>query len=447
MIRRPPRSTQPTTLFPYTTLFRSQVSAAIEILDDLAQRRRPIADALRDWGASHRFAGSKDRAAIAGLLYDAMRKRASAAWIMGGEESRAVILGALREARGLDLAAIDALFTGERHAPAPLSAQERERLATATLDDAPDHVRGDYPDWLADRFAAAFGDRAAEEGAALAARAPVDLRVNILKGSREQALAKLAHLQPRPTPLSPLGLRIEPGQGRGPALTGETAFVKGFVEPQDEASQLAALLCAAEPGEQVLDLCAGGGGKALALAGQMHNKGQIYAHDTDGRRLMPIHERLERAGARNIQVRQPKGKADVLADLAGRCDLVLIDAPCTGAGAWRRHPDAKWRLAPGALELRLKDQAALLTGAARYVKTGGRLVYVTCSLLRDENEDQVAAFLAAHADFTPLSGPATCDAAGLPDLARFASPNGAGMRLSPASSGTDGFYVCVMRRR
>ncbi len=302
----------------------AQVSAAIEILADLSERRRPVAESLKDWGASHRFAGSKDRAAISSLVFDALRKKASAAFVMGDETPRAVMLGALREARVLDVAAIAALCSGERHAPAPLSDDERERLEMATLDGAPDHVKGDYPEWLAERFAAAFGERAAEEGAALSQRAPVDLRANILKGSREQALAKLAHLNPVPTPLSPIGLRIDAGQGRGPALAAETAYVKGFVEPQDEASQLASLLCAAGPGDQVLDLCAGGGGKALALAGQMHNKGQLYAYDADGRRLMPIHERLERAGARNIQVRQPKGKADVLADLEARCDLVLI---------------------------------------------------------------------------------------------------------------------------
>lgn len=425
----------------------AHVSAAIEVLDELAKRRRPAADALKDWGLAHRFAGSKDRAAIASLVFDALRKRASAAFVMGDDTPRAQMLGALREARGLDAEAIAAFCSGERHAPAPLSDEERQRLETALLDGAPDHVRGDYPEWLASRFEAAFGARAAEEGAALAARAPVDLRVNILKCSREQALEKLAHLSPAPTPLSPIGLRIEPGQGRGPALTAETAYVKGLVEPQDEASQLAALLCAASPGEQVLDLCAGGGGKALALAAQMHNRGQVYAHDDDGRRLMPIYERLERAGARNVQVRAPRGKADVLKDLEGRCDLVLIDAPCTGVGAWRRHPDAKWRLAPGALDQRLKEQGELLAKAARFVKPGGRLAYVTCSVLREENEDQIAAFLANNPEFAALSAAKTVEKAGLPDLARFASPHGFGLRLSPAMSGTDGFYVCVLARR
>jgi len=424
----------------------AHVSAAIEALEDLSLRRRPAADALKDWGLAHRFAGSKDRAAIASLVFDALRKRASSAFVMGSDAPRAIMLGALREARGLDLEAIAALCSGAGHAPTPLSDDERARLETASLETAPEHVRGDYPEWLAPRFAAAFGQRAAQEGAALAARAPVDLRVNILKGSREQALEKLAHLSPAPTPLSPIGLRIEVGQGRGPALTGETAYVKGLVELQDEASQLAALLCAAAPGEQVLDLCAGGGGKTLALAAQMHNRGQIYAHDSDGRRLAPIHERLERAGARNVQVRAPRGKADVIADLEARCDLVLIDAPCTGTGAWRRHPDAKWRLAPGAFDLRLREQRELLATAARFVKPGGRLAYVTCSVLREENEDQVAAFLESNPDFAPRSAAEMAQTAGLPDLARFASPHGPGIRLSPATSGTDGFYVCVLTR-
>jgi 16S rRNA (cytosine967-C5)-methyltransferase len=220
--------------------------------------------------------------------------------------------------------------------------------------------------------------------------------------------------------------------------------VKGLVETQDEGSQLAALLCGAAPGDQILDLCAGGGGKTLALAAQTHNRGQIYAYDEDGRRLTPMYERLERAGARNVQLRAPRGKQDVLADIEGRCDIVLIDAPCTGTGTWRRHPDAKWRLAPGALELRLKAQRQLLSDAARFVKPGGRVVYVTCSLLREENEDRIAEFCASAPAFSPLSAQDAAARAGLPDLARFASKLGAGLRFSPLSSDTDGFFVAVL---
>ncbi len=425
----------------------ARVSAAIEVLTDIENRRRPAADAMKDWGLTHRFAGSGDRAAISSLVYDALRRKASSAWLMGEATPRSKAIGALRQTRGLGVEAIAALFTGEGHAPAPLTEAERERLATATLQGAPAHVAGDYPEWLAPQFEAAFGADAVDEGRALADRAPVDLRANLLKTTREKALKALAHLGAEPTPLSPAGLRIAiRPDGRGPALAAEPAYVKGLVEVQDEGSQLAALLTEAKPGIQVLDLCAGAGGKTLALAAMMDNHGQVYATDDDGRRLAPIFERLTRSGARNVQVRVPKGQADALADLAGRCDLVMIDAPCTGSGAWRRNPDAKWRIRPGALEQRIKDQDEALDNAVRFVKPGGRIVYVTCSVLRAENEDRVAAFLARHDGFLPVDAATQARAAGLGSLAERASPFGPGFRLSPRTTGTDGFYVATLAR-
>jgi 16S rRNA (cytosine967-C5)-methyltransferase len=425
----------------------ARIAAAIEVLAEIETRRRPAADALKDWGLARRFAGSGDRAAIASLVYDALRRKASSAWIIGEASPRAEILGALKQLRGLSEDEIAALFTGEGHAPAPLSQAERERLRTGNLTGAPAHVQGDYPEWLAPAFAESFGDAAIDEGRALANRAPVDLRVNMLKTDRSHALAALAHLGPVATPLSPIGLRIAiRADGRGPALAAEPAYVKGLVEAQDEGSQLAALLSGAAPGMQALDFCAGAGGKTLALAGMMANHGQIYASDSDGRRLAPIYERLARSGARNVQVRAPRGGRDVLADLAGRCDLAFIDAPCSGSGAWRRNPDAKWRMRPGALEQRIKDQSESLESAARFVRPGGRLVYVTCSLLKAENEDLVAAFLESHADFLPLEAAHLARGAGLAPLAERASKLGAGLRLSPYSTATDGFYVAALVR-
>lgn len=429
----------------------ARIAAAIEVLAEVDARRRPVVDALKDWGLSHRFAGSKDRAAIANHVYDALRLRDSARWIMGSDDARATVLGSLGRARGLDLAAIDALFSGQGHAPAALTEVERARLASPSLDGAPAHVAADIPEWMEPAFLAAFGDRAAHEGAALAGRAPVDLRVNLLKTTRDKALAQLDHLGAQATALSPVGLRIHlTADGRAPALSAEPAYVKGAVEVQDEGSQLAALLAAASPGDQVLDLCAGGGGKTLALAALMDNRGQLYAADSDGRRLMPIYDRLERAGVRNVQVRAPKGRDGLdaaIADLKDRCDVVLVDAPCTGTGAWRRNPDAKWRVRPGALEQRIGDQDRVLAQAARCVKPGGLALYITCSVLIEENEARVAAFLAAHPKFEAMTGEALAKRAGLPDLARFASPHGPGLRLSPATSGTDGFYVCGIARR
>ena len=425
----------------------ARAAAAIEVLSDIESRRRPATDAMKDWGLAHRFAGSGDRAAISGLVYDALRKKSSSGWIMGEPSPRAEILGALRQTHGLDVEAIAALFSGEGHAPEKLTDAERARLGAADLSGAPAHVAGDFPEWLGSQFEASFGASAADEGRALAERAPVDLRVNLLKATRDKALALLAHLKPEPTPFSPVGLRIAMRpDGRAPPLASDPAYVKGLVELQDEGSQLAALLAEAKPGMQVLDLCAGAGGKTLALAAAMENQGQIYAADPDAHRLAPIFMRLARSGARNVQVRAPKGKADVLADLKGRCDLVLIDAPCTGSGAWRRNPDAKWRIRPGALEQRIKDQDETLEEASRFVKRGGRIVYVTCSVLRAENEDRIAAFLERHEDFLPIDANAQANSAGLPALAQHRSTLGPGLRLSPRTTGTDGFYIATLAR-
>lgn len=426
----------------------ARISAAIEVLADIEARRRPAADALKDWGLAHRFAGSGDRAAIAGLVYDTLRRRASAAFVMGAESPRALVLGMLRHERGLAPEAIAALCSGARHAPPTLTDEESARLRAADLAGAPPHVRGDYPEWLDAAFARVFGEERAEEGAALAHRAPLDLRVNLLKADRAKAAAALSDYDPQPTRWSPVGLRIalEAG-GRPPAVQAEPAFLKGLVEVQDEGSQLAALIARAEPGEQVVDLCAGGGGKTLALAAGMENRGQLYATDSDKRRLAPIHARLERAGARNVQVRTP-GRADVLADLAGRADLVLVDAPCTGIGAWRRNPDAKWRVRPGALETRMKEQVEALDRAALLVKPGGRVAYLTCSVLAEENDDQVRAFLQRHDDFgvTPPAELPTVlgDRAFL--FRRAVLMSHQGLLMTPRRTDTDGFFVSVLRR-
>jgi 16S rRNA (cytosine967-C5)-methyltransferase len=425
----------------------ARIAAAIEILGDIDEKRRPASDALKDWGLARRFAGSKDRSSIAGLVYDALRRKASSAWLMDEESPRAIVLGALRLSRGLAIGEIDALFSGVDHAPSRLTPREEERLKRSSLEGAPDHIRGDYPQWLSAAFAESFGERAAAEGEALARRAPLDLRVNSLKGERAKAMTALAHLSPRETPFSPVGLRIETsGEVRAPALGAEPAYAKGLVEIQDEGSQLAAILANPGPGAQALDLCAGGGGKTLALAALMNNQGQIYATDADGRRLAPIFDRLKRAGARNIQVRAPRGDKDILGDLVQRCDVVLIDAPCTGSGAWRRNPDAKWRIRPGALEQRIRDQKETLENAWKYVKIGGRLVYVTCSLFKAENEDRIAEFLSQRPDFLPVEAAHLARSAGVPALVERASALGPGLRLSPLQTYTDGFYIAALAR-
>ena len=253
----------------------------MEVVDEIESRRRPAADALKDYGLAHRFAGSKDRAAIATLVYDALRRRASASWIMGADTGRAIVLGTLSRTRDPD--AVAALCSGEGHAPEPLSEAERAALAAGDLSAAPAHVRTDVPEWLEPMLAAVFGAELDTELAAMAERAPFDLRVNTLKVGRDKVMASLQHLSPGRARFAPAGLRLPLLEdGRGPALAAEPAFAKGWVEVQDEGSQLAVLLARAEAGQQILDLCAGGGGKTLALAAATNNRGQIYATDTDG---------------------------------------------------------------------------------------------------------------------------------------------------------------------
>jgi 16S rRNA (cytosine967-C5)-methyltransferase len=427
----------------------ARLSAAIEVLAEIEARRRPGADALKDWGPSHRFAGSSDRAAIAGLVYDALRRKASSAWLMGAATPRAAVIGMLHRERGLDIAAIAELCSGARFAPEPLTEAENAALASNALANAPAPVAGDYPDWLDSHLARVFGDDRAVEGEALATRAPLDMRVNTLIAEREDVLPKLAHLRAEPTRWSPIGLRVRlSADAKSPAIHAEPPFRKGEIEIQDEGSQLAALLAGAKPGEQVIDLAAGAGGKTLALAAAMENRGQIYATDIDKRQLVPIHERIARAGARNIQVRTPRGDADVVADLNGRADLVVIDAPCTGTGTWRRNPDAKWRIRPGALAERVKQQVVLLDRAVRLVKPGGRVAYITCSVLEEENGDQVRAFIGRCPGFSVEKPAETVRALGERAylFARAALISGEGLLMTPRRTDTDGFFVSLIRR-
>ena len=427
----------------------ARLTAAIEVIATTESARIPAAQALKEWGLSHRFAGSGDRAAIAGLVYDTLRRNASSAYLLGADTPRARALGMLKLARGLTTQAIGALCSGERYAPEPLTPAEEAALQTGTLDGAPPHVIGDYPAWLDEALSEAFGAERVDEAAALSQRAPLDLRVNTLRARRDKVQASLRHLRAQPTPWSPLGLRIAlDADARSPGVQAEPDFIKGAVEVQDEGSQLASLFSAAQPGECVVDLCAGAGGKTLALAAMMGGRGRLVATDRDKRQLAPIHERLSRAGVHNCEVRAPKGEAEPLADIKASADLVLIDAPCSGTGTWRRNPDAKWRMRPGALEVRLKDQVEVLDRAAAMVKPGGRIAYITCSVLPAENNEQVRAFIARHPEFSVVPPEETAgvlwDKA--EDFAQAALRSEEGWLMTPQRTGTDGFFVAVLRK-
>jgi len=423
-----------------------RIAAAIEILGEVFERHRPASEALKDWGRAHRFAGSSDRHAIGTLVFDVLRKRTSLGFAMQNDTPRAFVLAALRHVWKKPVEEISA-WVEEAHGPGALTASERSALEHPQEADVPVHLQGDFPDWLASSFERTFGAQASQEGAALAERAPIDLRVNVLKTDRAKLIAALSKFGAGEGPLSPWCVRIAPPgpDARNPSVEAEPAHGKGWFEVQDAGSQIAAMMSGAKAGEQVADICAGAGGKTLALAAMMGNKGQIHAHDADKHRLRPIFERLGRAGVRNVQVIGADEDAK-LQSLERKMDCVVVDAPCSGSGSWRRKPDAKWRLTPKQLSIRISEQQSVLAQAAALVKPGGRLVYITCSVLPEENGDQIRWFLAVDPGFSVLpyreqwrvaiGSPPPDSADGSTDT----------LLLTPERHSTDGFFIAVMHR-
>ncbi|CAH0339163.1 RsmB/NOP family class I SAM-dependent RNA methyltransferase [Rhizobium sp. CECT 9324] len=424
-----------------------RLAGAIEVLSDIETRRRPVADALKDWGLSHRFAGSGDRAAIGNIVYDALRMKLSHAFLMDDDSAHALGWAVLLRQWGYTAEQLASEFDGDNFAPAPLSEAQARAFASRNLTDAPPHVQGDIPDWVEPAFETAFGDDWLTEAQALATRPTLDLRVNTLKAHRDKVLKALDRANAVASPIARFGMRVPAGEGpsRLPNVTAELSFQKGWFEVQDEGSQIVADLVDAREGDQVLDFCAGGGGKTLAMAAAMNNKGQVHAYDSDRKRLAPIIERLKRAGTHNVQVHDALKS---LSTLKEKFDRVLVDAPCTGTGTWRRRPDTKWRLTQRNLEERVTQQQDALTEASAYVKPGGSLFYVTCSVLPAENDAQVRAFCETNPQFEIVSA--------LEDWKRLfgdkapkppRSADGRTITLSPASMDTDGFFFCRMRRK
>ena len=382
----------------------ARVQSAIELLDLVIAAARaqgaPADRILAEWFKGHRFAGSKDRRAIRELVFAAIRACGPVP-----ASGRAAMLRLAEGDR-----AVAALFDGSGYGPATLGAGE-------------DVAEGGIaPAWLAERLAAS--GIVGSDAEALLARAPLDLRVNALRVSREALGLPVAAV---PTE-APQGLRLAAGT---PVEQWE-AWREGLIEVQDTGSQLACLAVGAKPGETVIDLCAGGGGKTLALAAAMENRGRLIASDTDRQRLARLAPRAERAGPTMIESRllDPGRELEGLGDLVGNTDAVLVDAPCSGTGTWRRNPEARWRLTPDTLDKLLGTQARLLDIAAQLLRPGGRVVYVVCSLLDEEGPDQFAAFLSRHPHLAPEP----------PELPS-GTVRGQGMRLSPSRDGTDGFFI------
>jgi 16S rRNA (cytosine967-C5)-methyltransferase len=387
----------------------ARVQTAIELLDAVIAAARakgaPADRILSDWFKANRFAGSKDRRAIRELVFAAIRACGPIP-----QTGRAAMLRLAETDSSLA-----PLFDGSNYGPQPIA--DGETVAAG----------GVAPDWLSERLAAS--EIADQEAGALLGRAPLDLRVNTLKAERATlALPEVSTLTD-----APHGLRLAPGT----PVEQWDAYRDGLIEVQDTGSQLACLAVGAQPGEKVVDLCAGGGGKTLALAAAMENLGRLIASDTDRGRLSRLTPRAERAGASNIETRllDPNRERDALVDLIGTVDAVLVDAPCSGTGTWRRNPEARWRLDATELERFAKLQTYLLDLAAELVRPGGRVIYVTCSLLDEEGAGQFAAFLDRHEGWHAVE-------LGIP----AGRPRGNGLRLTPFHDGTDGFFIACAGR-
>jgi 16S rRNA (cytosine967-C5)-methyltransferase len=425
----------------------ARVAAAIELLAAIeADQRRPGDAVANDYFRTRRFIGGSDRRAVSERVWDVLRTRRRLGWWLARAEAPAsprLLVAAALLLQGRTLEAVAKSFTDGRFAPVPLTPGEfgaLRALAGQSLDhpEMAPAVRLEVPDWLLAPLQARFGSELAWELDALASPAALDLRANLLKTSREAAQAALATegIEAAPTPLSPWGLRVP---GRRP-VTASRCFQQGLVEIQDEGSQLVVALVDARPELRVLDLCAGAGGKTLALAMAMQNRGHIAACDVSAARLESAVRRLRRAGVHNTEQHLLAPGDKWAKRREGSFDRVLVDAPCTGTGTWRRNPDARLRLDARDLAELLPKQATILQQAAGLVRSGGRLVYATCSLLIEENEAQVQAFLAAHPEFAVLP---LAEAWQLPGPPPCPGPF---LALTPRRHGTDGFFAAVLVR-
>ena len=434
----------------------ARVAATIELLDDIVSHSERPADLVANaYFRTRRFIGGGDRRAVSERVWGVLRRYGQLTWWLDRTRhphraARAIVAADLILNEGLGIADVAAMFDGGRYRPPPLDEGEVSALRqmeghSLPHPQQPDWVRLNVQEWVAPHLREAYGDAWGREIAALDTPPPVDLRVNRLKGTVEQARAALARegIETEPMRYAPNGLRLT---RRLSVVSGET-FQNGLVEIQDEGSQLVATLVDGQPGMQVADYCAGAGGKTLAIAAGMNNKGRVVAMDVYESRLDRSAQRLRRAGAHNVERRTIDADSRKwLKRQAGAFDRVLVDAPCTGTGTWRRNPDGRWTLRPEDLAELVPKQAMIPDAAARLVKPGGGLVYATCSVLPDENERQIEAFLARHPEYEIVPvGDVWRDAVGSEAPGDIA--NGPYMRLSPLKNGTDGFFAATLVRK
>jgi 16S rRNA (cytosine967-C5)-methyltransferase len=430
----------------------ARFAAAIALLDAIAATPRRPADATAtEFFRTRRYIGGGDRRAVSETVWSVIRHTLRLDWHLlrhGAEPSprlRAIAAALLVER--VTLPALGALFDDARYgppAPTPVEQALARALAGRALvaSDMPEPVTLNLPEWCLPGFRARFGEALPQAMAAMDGPAPLDLRANLLRTTRDAARAALAAegIETEPTPHSPWGLRAAPRQN----VTATQAFRDGLVEIQDEGSQLIAALTAARPGERVADLCAGAAGKTLALAAMMNNRGRITACDVSAMRLEGAVKRLRRAGADNVERHLLKAGDRWAKRRAGTFDVVLVDAPCTGSGTWRRNPDARLTTTPRDLSEVALKQSVILSQAVSLLRPGGRLVYATCSLLPEENEVQAERIVATHAGLRPVPLDEAWAATGLAAPPPCTGPH---LALAPHSHGTDGFFAAVFARR
>ncbi len=431
----------------------ARVESAIGLLSEILPGDAAADATVRAWFRKRRYAGSKDRAAVTGLVYQVLRQRGELMWGLAQAgavdddlAARRLVMAALTRLEGLSASEVSERFNGGQYGPDPLSEMEQSlvnKLAEeGDIDSAPDWARLNYPEALDSALRAGLGESVEAEIQALNARAPVDLRVNTLKGDRGAAQAALYAdgIETSLAPLSPIGLRVE-GRER---VSESTAFRTGLVEVQDEGAQLASQLVAAQSGHLVVDYCAGAGGKTLGLAAAMGNEGTIHGFDRNAPRLARAERRFKRAGATCIQAQPITGGDDpVVMALSGTADRVLVDVPCTGSGTWRRAPESIWRTSPQSIADNALGQRAILDEAAPLVRPGGRMVYVTCSVFAEENQRQAEGFLDRHQEFKSLDI-ADVWTQVLPGAAPASGPF---LQLTPLRNQTDGFFIAVFERK
>lgn len=435
----------------------ARIEATIAILGAIGNDRSKPADGiLADWFRSNRYAGSKDKAAIASTVYAVLRNRGAIDWwlsrVDGDTDERGRVIAYLALGEGKRLTDLEQLFDGERFSPDPLTPREKRFVIEfgdqrgLMHDCMPVSAKCSFPEWMQPELEALYDADVERQMAAYLDEAPVDLRVNLLKGDRVHVrkLLQVEGVEADPLERVREGLRLP----KRMPLSSTQAFKDGLVEVQDEGSQIAAALVEAGPGMRIVDFCAGAGGKTLAIAASMANKGRIVACDVSESRLKRAATRLKRAGAFTVERKPLASENDPWvkrhsARNGKGFDRVLIDAPCSGTGTWRRNPDQKWRLSLEDVQELTERQDSILASAQRLVNPGGRLIYVTCSILKRENEDRIAAFLEKHLDFFihPVGDiwPKVLDGA--------CPADGDMLRLEPADHGTDGFFVAVLGRK